>query len=336
MVKMKCHGRVMLVCVFTVLVAFADEPTVTDVTAKQRYPWNGLVDISCKVVGIEGAAKYEFDMQAMSPDSGDIIHISRFWVVKDGTNLTDFVIRTNGDYQIVWDAKAGLGMVRYTNMVVRVTVNELHGEVQLWEGGPHWAETNIGAEEPWDSGYYFWWGDTIGYKRENNVWVASNGLSSNFLFDTGNAPTCNKGFETLQSEGWITSDYVLAPEHDAAHIQWGGRWRLPTYQELNNLSNYCDWTWTTTNGVNGYVVRGRGDFVSDSIFLPASDYVVGAKLNSDSSSVVVGRYWSSAPCPDNNSRAGLLEFGSSWHGKYYLVRYLGQTIRPVKGSKNGE
>ena len=25
-----------------------------------------------------------------------------------------------------------------------------HGKVQLWKDGPYWAETNIGAEKPWD------------------------------------------------------------------------------------------------------------------------------------------------------------------------------------------
>ena len=40
-----------------------------------------------------------------------------------------------------------------------------HSKVQLWEGGPYWAETNIDAENPEDYGYYFWWGDTVGYKR---------------------------------------------------------------------------------------------------------------------------------------------------------------------------
>lgn len=48
-----------------------------------------------------------------------------------------------------------------------------HGRVQLWEGGPFWAETNIGADQPWEVGYYFWWGDTVGYKREHGAWVAS-------------------------------------------------------------------------------------------------------------------------------------------------------------------
>lgn len=31
-----------------------------------------------------------------------------------------------------------------------------HNKVQLWAGGPYWATTNIGADEPWDYGYYFW------------------------------------------------------------------------------------------------------------------------------------------------------------------------------------
>jgi hypothetical protein len=55
--------------------------------------------------------------------------------------------------------------------------------VQLWENGPYWATTNIGAEKPEDYGYYFWWGDTVGYKRENDKWVASDGSNSNFSFE---------------------------------------------------------------------------------------------------------------------------------------------------------
>lgn len=30
-----------------------------------------------------------------------------------------------------------------------------HGGIQLWEGGPYWAGTNIGAEKPEDYGHYF-------------------------------------------------------------------------------------------------------------------------------------------------------------------------------------
>ena len=44
----------------------------------------------------------------------------------------------------------------------------VHRKVQLWAGGPYWAETNVGAEEPWEYGFYFWWGDTVGYRRVGN------------------------------------------------------------------------------------------------------------------------------------------------------------------------
>ena len=39
-----------------------------------------------------------------------------------------------------------------------------HEGVQLWENGPLWAKTNVGANSPTETGYYFWWGDTLGYK----------------------------------------------------------------------------------------------------------------------------------------------------------------------------
>ena len=144
------------------------EPEVTDVVAKQRYPWNGLVDITCKVTGIGGTTNrygYYFSVAAVMPNTGDIRSTSHFWIVQGGTNSTDREVHANGEYRLLWDARACLGQVNYSNMVVRITIR-LRGKVQLWEGGPYWATTNIGAEKPEDYGYYFWWGDTVGYKRE--------------------------------------------------------------------------------------------------------------------------------------------------------------------------
>ena len=205
---------------------------------------------------------------------------------------------------------------------------EQHDKVQLWEDGPYWATINIGADEPWDSGYYFWWGDTIGYKRVKDAWVAADGSSSDFSFEYGNTPTDKKDVATLQSEGWTTSgtDSVLAPEHDAAQVQWGGGWRMPTYQELYDLNSKCDWTWTTQNGVNGYIVRGRGDYASNSIFLPCCGYGNGTSLGSSGS---LGYYWSSVPRSDNY-HARYLYFDSGYHGTDdYGYRNLGFSVRPV-------
>ena len=304
---------------------------VAEVVAKQRYPWNGLVDITCKVTGISGTTSgLKFAVEAVMPDTGNARRASHFWVVKDGTNSTDLAVHANGNYRLLWDARADLGEMRHTNMVVCVTLHNptAHDKVQLWAGGPYWATTNIGAEKPEDYGYYFWWGDTVGYRRENGAWVASDGSSSDFSFDDSNTPTNGKSTDTLEREGWITADGVLAPEHDAAHVQWGGSWRMPTMQELSDLSSNCDWIWATKNGVRGYVVRGRGDYVTAKIFLPCAGYGDGTSLYNAGS---YGLYWSSVPTSGNGTSAWSLGFDSSDHGTgsgYY--RYYGQSVRPVQ------
>lgn len=310
------------------LSALADV-SVDNVTAKQRYPWNGLVDITCVVSGIDGMTNgLKFAVAAVVPDSGDFHSVSHFWVVRGETNSTDRLCSTNGAYKLLWDAHADLGEAVYSNMIVRVTAIDRHGEVQLWAGGPYWAEMNVGAEEPWEYGYYFWWGDTVGYKRVGSAWVASDGSSSNFSFGSSNTPTFAKSDSTLQSEGWITAAGVLASAHDAAHVHWGGNWRMPTDQELRDLCyNKCDWTWTTTNGVSGYVVRGRGDYASASIFLPAAGIGYGTSLYIAGSD---GHYWSSVPLSDYGSSWSLY-FYSGYHDVNDNYRYYGRSVRPVQG-----
>ena len=311
--------------------AEGSEPKVTDVVAKQRYPWNGLVDITCKVSGMVGATnELKLALAAVMPDTGNARSVRNFWVVRGGSNSTDRAVTADGSYRLLWDAAADLGTVDYSNMVVRVSFYA-HDKVQLWEGGPYWATTNIGAEKSEDYGYYFWWGDTVGYKRENDKWVASDGSNSNFSFDLSYyIPTNGKSISTLQSEGWIISKdgtYVLAPEHDAAQVQWGGDWRMPTNQEFYDLNNKCDWTWTTMNGVYGYIVRGRGSYASNSIFLPCAGHGYGTLLRYAGSD---GYYWLSVPNSDYND-AWYLHFNSGYHSTYSRKRYNGFSVRPLQG-----
>jgi len=231
------------------------------------------------------------------------------------------------------------------NPVETVSVRKpVHNKVQLWEGGPYWADTNIGAERPWDYGYYFWWGDTIGYKIENGVWVASDGSASDFSFDGGHTPTYGKSQSTLLSEGWIVEgeerkpllgkllgareDGVLTTEHDAARVHWGGEWCMPTKQELEDLCNKCDWSWTKTNGVHGYAVRGRDAYASASIFLPCAGYGYGTSFNIAGPG---GYYWSSVPRSDFNNVAWGLDFYSGYHNADSNYRYYGRSVRPVQG-----
>ena len=305
----------------------AATPQVNNVTAKQRYPWNGLVDITCSVTGIEGTTdRLCFEVAALPQGSGTVHAAQHCWVIQEKTKSTDLRVHTNGNYWLLWDAQADLGQVIYSNLVVRVMVFD-PDTVQLWEGGPYWATRNIGAEKPEDYGYYFWWGDTVGYKRENDKWVATDGSSSNFSFSSDNAPTYNKNIDTLKSEGWITAAGSLAPAHDAAHVHWGGKWRMPTDAEFSALINNCTTTWTTQNGVYGRLVTGKGAYAGRSIFLPAAGSGDDSGLSLPGST---GHYWSSTPSTSNDAWSPFF-YSSTFYLDYYGLRYLGQSVRPVRG-----
>lgn len=318
------------------------EPTVSNVTAKQRYPWNGLVDVDCTVSGIDGTTNgVSFALAAVIPDSGDVRNVSQFWVVQGGTNSTDKRVYVNGDYRIVWDAQADLGAVIYSNMVVRVTTVKEHAKVQLWKDGPYWATTNIGAEKPEECGSYFWWGDIVGHRPSGKR------FDFDFAMENPAVHTANRDINALLNEGWIVQQgddaYVLAPEYDAAQAQWGDGWRIPTDRELEDLGVECDWTWTMVNGVNGYEVRGRGDYAANRIFLPCAGAGYGQYFSDTDPygsywAGSGGAYWSSAPPHSNedhnadDSRDAYVMFlGPDYFFTSFDERAFGFSVRPVQG-----
>lgn len=248
----------------------------------------------------------------------------RLWVRKDSRK---FRIRFSRR-----DAEGRLGVMKKLMLAIVIVAMAAIAEqadarekVQLWEGGPYWATTNIGANKPEDSGLYFWWGDTTGHRP------SADGVF-NFDFSCYNSVICTeKSISELKSAGWVTSDGVLAPAHDAAHVKWGGSWRMPTYQECDDLFHKCDWTWKTINGMNGYIVRGRGAYASNNIFLPCAGYCFRTSLSHVGSS---GLFWSSVP-ESNGWGAGGCGFDlrtRSTGGR----RSWGYSIRPVQGANNGE
>ena len=211
----------------------------------------------------------------------------------------------------------------------RKKVEEEQRGVQLWAGGPYWAECNVGATRPEENGYYFWWGDTVGYKRNSsdNGWVSvKNGGA--FSFDESSCPTCDKDGFQLKSGGYLDSSGNLAAKYDAATAHWGAPWRLPTAAEFKALEKYCDTEWTMRNGVAGRLVRGRGDYSARSIFLPAAGYGYGYGLFDLGS---YGCCWSSVPFLDLFYFACFLNFDSSGSRLFIFHRYHGRSVRPVRG-----
>ena len=81
------------------------------------------------------------------------------------------------------------------------------------------------------------------------------------------------------------------------------------------------------NGVNGYVVRGKGDYVSNSIFLPCAGNSYGSSLDLAG---LEGDFWSSVPDSDNDYAWGLGVY-SRGLGMGRYSRYYGLSVRPLQG-----
>ena len=171
-----------------------------------------------------------------------------------------------------------------------------------------WATCNVGASSPEAYGNYYAWGET----------------STKSDYSTSNCPTYVLSISQLQSQGYIDSNGNLNPQYDAATANWGGDWRMPTYDELVELKNNCTWTWTTQNGVNGYKVTSKTN--GNSIFLPVTGCRNGSSLNGAESR---GYYWSSTPYESGSNDAISLYFDSSNRYMYCRHRYYGQSVRPV-------
>lgn len=131
--------------------------------------------------------------------------------------------------------------------------------------------------------------------------------------------TCNVGAESPEEYGGC---YTWSSTDDIATKKWGSKWRMPTKEEFEELSEDCTWKWTTKDGVNGYEVKGDN---GNSIFLPAAGYYYGSSRQEDGET---GYYWSSTPY-QNNSRAYGIDFNEEGRNIYRYALSYEQSVRPV-------
>lgn len=179
-----------------------------------------------------------------------------------------------------------------------------------------WATMNVGAKAPEDYGDYYAWGDTDEWRYYD--WI-------NYKWCHGSYNTIIK-YCTSSNDGSVDNKTVLDPEDDAAHVKWGGDWRMPTREEQNELLNtrYCTWTWTTQKGVAGYKVTSKIN--ENFIFLPAAGSFYNTEILDAGS---YGYYWSSSLHTSYSSCAYYLFFHSDIDGCYDRGRFNGQSVRAV-------
>lgn len=201
-----------------------------------------------------------------------------------------------------------------------------------------WASCNLGASTPEGYGDYYAWDATepwykAGYAQSSSLQWKS-GKSSGYTW--ANCPF-NGGSRVYDESYWnahksecVDANNTLLPANDAAHVNLGGNWRMPTKEEFDELANTsnCSWTWTTLNGIKGYKVQSKkSGYTENWIFLPAAGYRYRPDLYDVGGS---GYYWSSSLSSDFPNYAWSLDFGSGDVDTYdYGSRNLGRSVRPV-------
>lgn len=132
-------------------------------------------------------------------------------------------------------------------------------------GSQRWGYCNVGAFLPEEAGRYFAWGETTGmalnsdntftfpnekyYTAENHTWDMSKGFSwENCPHTNGIYSDVNKKVFTKYTAGDSSNNYaksgtadgkaVLEPEDDAAYVNWGKNWRMPTGDASSTTADF--------------------------------------------------------------------------------------------------
>lgn len=173
--------------------------------------------------------------------------------------------------------------------------------------GTLWATTNVGASSPTESGDKFAWGETTPKTDYSwDTYIYGTGLSTFTKYVTSTP------FTMYNSN--VDGKTTLEASDDAASVNWGSDWRMPTLTELKELVNNCDTEMTSIDDVSGMKFINKND-KTIYIFLPYNDY------------------WSSSLDSDFPNRAHCFEISFGWtNTSFGEDRCNGLYIRPVRAS----
>lgn len=203
--------------------------------------------------------------------------------------------------------------------------------------GVVWATCNLGASRPEDGGYFYAWGETEHYYISLTLKPEYKVVWKKAMQNGYNPRTyCNAD----QFVEWNPVPYDengnLKPEHDAAHVNWGGQWRIPTHEEMEELFNNCYWSYIQNyndSGMSGYLVTSQIEGYTDkSIFFPINGYFNGTTYYDGDK--YCGMYWTATHgvkvvAPTYERYADAIELTASKRKFNPGYRHPGYSIRPV-------
>lgn len=174
----------------------------------------------------------------------------------------------------------------------------------------YWASCNLGAESPEEFGNYYAWGETSPkskYSKENYSFY--NSSTDNYI-DIG--------------------DNISGTEYDAATVNIGSDWRMPTKEQLQELLDNCTWEWTQVKEVNGYRITGKN---GKSIFIPSTGYKLAytSEVGKKTSFIIWSANIYSMDGFATSLNGSLTNKPSLFYG---TAKYEGICIRPVTTNLN--
>ena len=148
--------------------------------------------------------------------------------------------------------------------------------------GLKWANMNIGATKETDYGLYFQWGETAGYAdASHSTWSTCPGNGGNSAYNADS-------LAAWDAENLL--DGTLKPAVDAATVNMGSKWRMPTKEDCIELFNNTDLTSVEIDGVKGGKFSHKTD-PSKYIFLPFAGAAVEGSFTANGAG---GLIWSSS------------------------------------------
>ena len=215
--------------------------------------------------------------------------------------------------------------------------------------GTLWATTNVGATNPEDCGGYFAWGETVPYGGEDKSNLTNYQYAGTYVktcYDNETYKYC-MGEEKTFTKYCPDSDYgyngftdaltELELADDAAYVNWGPGWRMPTREQCEELVNpvYTSTEWTSINGVYGRKITSIvAGYEGNSIFMPAAGGYFSESFNAGG----MGGFYLSRTLGDESpdtvfSMLLLIEELAEGQSATCVVSYgrvMAMTVRPVR------
>jgi len=181
--------------------------------------------------------------------------------------------------------------------------------------GTLWCDRNVGAKFPEDYGAFFSWGNTDPHypNRDNMDW-GDDDDGFDYSFDS----------DTYEKTAGYKLEGNIDMAHDAARVNMGEPWQMPTEEQIKELFDNCDWVRKTINGINGYLVTSKIN--GNVIFFACSGSGNGTSWGNRGSG---GYYWSSSLLSSTSGRdlyflsGGVRPQGDS-------SRFVGFSVRAVQ------